>query len=91
MDSTSPLPSDEAEDGVLADNLYQALDRHLAPREAAVLRMRFGLEDGREHTLGEVGDQLDISRERVRQLEAIALRKLRMAMPFMREFRDYVE
>jgi RNA polymerase primary sigma factor len=91
MDSTAPLPSDEAEDGVLADRLDEALDRHLAPREAAVLRMRFGLEDGHEHTLGEVGDQLNISRERVRQLEAIALRKLRMAIPFMREFRDYLE
>ena len=49
----------------------------LSPREAKVLRLRFGLEDGRAHTLEEVGKEFDVTRERVRQIEAKALRKLR--------------
>jgi RNA polymerase primary sigma factor len=91
MDTAARAPAEEAEDGVLADKLDEALNRHLAPREAVVLRMRFGLGDGRERTLGEVGEELDISRERARQLEAIALRKLRVAAPFMQQFRDYLD
>ena len=49
----------------------------LSPRECKVIRLRFGLEDGRAHTLEEVGKEFDVTRERVRQIEAKALRKLR--------------
>lgn len=49
----------------------------LTPREEKVLRLRFGLEDGRPHTLEEVGKEFDVTRERIRQIEAKALRKLR--------------
>jgi RNA polymerase primary sigma factor len=90
-DAAARAPAEEAEDEVLAHTLGKALDRHLTSREAQVLRMRFGLDDGQARTLGEVGDELDISRERARQIEAEALRKLRTAVPFMRQFRDYVE
>ncbi|MEA2640897.1 MAG: polymerase primary sigma factor [Chloroflexota bacterium] len=90
-DAGARAPSEEAEEGVLADMLDQALNQHLTAREAQVLRMRFGLEDGQVRTLGEVGDQLDISRERARQIEAEAIRKLRTTVPFMNQFREYVE
>ena len=49
----------------------------LTPREEQVIRMRFGIGDGSEHTLEEVGKQFDVTRERIRQIEAKALRKLR--------------
>jgi RNA polymerase primary sigma factor len=90
-DAAARAPSEEAEEGVLADMLDEALKRHLTPREAQVLRMRFGLDDGQVRTLGEVGDELEISRERARQIEAEAIRKLRTTVPFMKQFRDYVE
>lgn len=91
MDATARATADEAEEGVLTDKLDEALRFHLTPREAQVLRMRFGLEDGQPRTLGEVGDELNISRERARQLEFMAIRKLRLAVPFMKQFRDYLE
>ena len=50
---------------------------HLTPREAKVLRMRFGIDMNTDHTLEEVGKQFDVTRERIRQIEAKALRKLR--------------
>jgi RNA polymerase primary sigma factor len=51
--------------------------RTLSPREENIIRMRFGLEDGSEHTLEEVGLKFNVTRERIRQIEAKALRKLR--------------
>ncbi|HZS01827.1 MAG TPA: sigma-70 family RNA polymerase sigma factor [Chloroflexota bacterium] len=84
-------PAEEAEETVLAQSLDEALARHLNPREAAVLRMRFGLVDGQPHTLGEIAEELGISRERVRQIEAEALHKLRRTGPFLRQFREYVQ
>lgn len=90
-DAAARAPAEEAEEEVLAQMLDEALRQHLTPREAQVLRMRFGLEDGQVRTLGEVGDELDISRERARQIESEAIRKLRTAVPFMKRFRDYVE
>jgi RNA polymerase primary sigma factor len=85
-------PEEEAEEGFLAGRLDRALREHLSPREAELVRLRFGLDrGGLERTLGEVGKELAISRERVRQLEAEALQKLRQAGAFRREFHDYAE
>jgi len=60
----------------LKDQTAQVL-RSLTPREEKVIKMRFGLEDGSEHTLEEVGQSFAVTRERIRQIEAKALRKLR--------------
>ena len=84
-------PSEEAEEEVLAASLTTALRQHLKPREAEVIRLRFGLGDQRERTLGEVGEVLGISRERARQIEADAMRKLRQATPFLAQFKEYAE
>jgi RNA polymerase primary sigma factor len=90
-DAAGPSPSDEAEEAALASSMRQALERHLAPREAEVVRLRFGLDrDGEERTLGEVGAALGVSRERARQLEAEALRKLRHTSGFREQFREFV-
>jgi len=67
-------------DAVVASNLREITDEVLAtltPREEKVIKMRFGLEDGSEHTLEEVGQSFAVTRERIRQIEAKALRKLR--------------
>jgi len=90
-DTAALSPAEQAEDTVLAQSLGEALARHLSDREAAVLRMRFGMLDGQPHTLGEIAQDLGISRERVRQIEAEALHKLRRTGPFLREFREYAQ
>jgi RNA polymerase primary sigma factor len=88
-DAGAPLPADEAEEEVFGESLQQALKQHLTEREASVLSLRFGLRGGRERTLGEVGEELGISRERARQLETEALRKLRRAGTFAEQFREH--
>ena len=75
-DSDSPAPSDSASYALLREQLCNVL-RTLTPREEQVIKLRFGLEDGRPRTLEEVGRQFQITRERIRQIEAKALRKLR--------------
>lgn len=75
-DNDSPAPSDSASYSLLREQLCNILNT-LTPREAQVIRLRFGLEDGRPRTLEEVGKQFKITRERIRQIEAKALRKLR--------------
>ena len=75
-DNDSPAPSDSASYSLLREQLCNIL-RTLTPREEQVIKLRFGLVDGRPRTLEEVGKQFQITRERIRQIEAKALRKLR--------------
>jgi RNA polymerase primary sigma factor len=75
-DNTTLAPMDAAVYGSLRDATSEVLES-LTPREAKVLRMRFGIEMNTDHTLEEVGKQFDVTRERIRQIEAKALRKLR--------------
>ncbi|AGF46932.1 DNA-directed RNA polymerase sigma subunit RpoD [Candidatus Kinetoplastibacterium desouzaii TCC079E] len=75
-DTTTLAPSDSALHGSMRDIVKEVLDS-LTPREAKVLRMRFGIEMNTDQTLEEVGRQFDVTRERIRQIEAKALRKLR--------------
>ena len=75
-DDEAPAPADAASHTLLKEQLGGVLAT-LTPREEKVLRLRFGLEDGRPRTLEEVGKEFDVTRERIRQIEAKALRKLR--------------
>ncbi|MCX7902026.1 MAG: sigma-70 family RNA polymerase sigma factor, partial [Burkholderiaceae bacterium] len=75
-DTTNIAPVDAAMQAGLREVVKEILDT-LTPREAKVLRMRFGIEVSTDHTLEEVGRQFDVTRERIRQIEAKALRKLR--------------
>ena len=75
-DMDAPAPADAASHTLLKEQLDEVL-QSLTEREAKVLRLRFGLEDGRPRTLEEVGKEFDVTRERIRQIEAKALRKLR--------------
>ena len=75
-DEDAPAPSDVASHTMLKEQLAEVLST-LTPREEKVLRLRFGLEDGRPRTLEEVGKEFNVTRERIRQIEAKALRKLR--------------
>ena len=75
-DDDAPAPADAASHTLLKETLGSVLDS-LTPREEKVLRLRFGLEGGRSRTLEEVGKEFNVTRERIRQIEAKALRKLR--------------
>ena len=75
-DDDAREPAESASYNMLRQQLGEVM-KTLSPRECKVLRLRFGLEDGRAHTLEEVGKEFDVTRERVRQIEAKALRKLR--------------
>lgn len=75
-DDDAPAPADAASHTLLKEQLDEVLSS-LTEREEKVLRLRFGLEDGRSRTLEEVGKEFDVTRERIRQIEAKALRKLR--------------
>ncbi len=87
-DVNSPAPADEVASLLLHEQLDEALDR-LPPREAQILRLRYGLEDGRVYTLEEVGQTIGVTRERVRQLEAQALNRLRQSSARVK-LRDYL-
>ena len=76
QDDEASQPSEEASYTLLREQLEEVL-KTLTPREEEVLRMRFGLRDGKPHTLEEVGKEFDVTRERIRQIESKALRKLR--------------
>ena len=76
VDQDAEEPDEAAYKSLLKDQLEDVLST-LSPREATVLKLRYGLDDGRAYTLEEVGNKLDVTRERIRQIEAKALRKLR--------------
>ncbi len=88
-DDDSPAPADAAFNTMLREQLNEVLNT-LTPREAQVLRLRFGLDDGRPRTLEEVGKVFNITRERIRQIEAKALRKLRHPSRSKR-LKDYLD
>ena len=75
-DDDSPSPADQASFSLMSDELRKSLST-LSPREERVLQLRYGLNDGRTRTLEEVGREFNVTRERIRQIEAKALRKLR--------------
>ena len=88
QDEDSPAPQDSAAYTFLKEQLEEVMNT-LTPREAMVLKLRFGLEDGKARTLEEVGKQFDVTRERIRQIEAKALRKLRHPSR-SKKLRDYM-
>jgi RNA polymerase primary sigma factor len=75
-DTETPSPMENASNAMLREKIAEVL-RTLSPREEQVIRMRFGLNDGVPHTLEDVGAYFNITRERIRQIEAKAIRKLR--------------
>ena len=89
MDEKVPVPSDAAAFTLLKEQLIEVLDT-LTEREQKVLRLRFGLDDGRARTLEEVGREFNVTRERIRQIEAKALRKLRHPSR-SRKLKDYLD
>jgi RNA polymerase primary sigma factor len=76
-DETAPSPEESTAQSLLEQDLARTIDETLPLREARILRLRFGLDDGKVHSLSDVGRKLGVTRERVRQIEAQALRKLR--------------
>ena len=88
QDEDSPAPHDAASYTLLREQLEEVMNT-LTPREAKVLKLRFGLEDGKARTLEEVGREFQVTRERIRQIEAKALRKLRHPSR-SKKLRDYM-
>ena len=88
-DDGAPAPADAASHTMLREQLSDVLST-LTPREEKVLRLRFGLEDGRSRTLEEVGKEFNVTRERIRQIAAKALRKLRHPSR-SRKLKDYLD
>ena len=88
QDDDSPAPQDSAAYTMLKEQLEEVMNT-LTPREAKVLKLRFGLEDGKSRTLEEVGREFQVTRERIRQIEAKALRKLRHPSR-SKKLRDYM-
>lgn len=89
QDDNVPVPAEAAAATLLKEQLGEVLDT-LTEREQKVLRLRFGMNDGRARTLEEVGKEFDVTRERIRQIEAKALRKLRHPSR-SRKLRDYLD
>ena len=89
QDDNVPVPAEAAAQTLLKEQLDEVLDT-LTEREQKVLRLRFGMDDGRARTLEEVGKEFDVTRERIRQIEAKALRKLRHPSR-SRKRRDYLD
>ena len=89
QDDDAPPPAEAASFTLMKEQLMGVLDT-LTPREKKVLSLRFGLEDGRQRTLEEVGQEFNVTRERIRQIEAKALRKLRHPSR-SKKLKDYLE
>ena len=89
QDDNVPVPADAAAFTMLKEQLEDVLST-LTDREQKVLRLRFGLDDGRARTLEEVGKEFNVTRERIRQIEAKALRKLRHPSR-SRKLKDYLD
>nr|MBC7245596.1 sigma-70 family RNA polymerase sigma factor [Chloroflexota bacterium] len=87
-DEDSPTPTDTVTQNLLAEKVEEILST-LSPREARILRLRFGLQDGRSYTLKEVGEKFGLTRERIRQIEREALNRLRHPSR-SRQLRDYM-
>ncbi|MFO8037028.1 MAG: sigma-70 family RNA polymerase sigma factor [Anaerolineales bacterium] len=88
-DHETPLPDETATKHLLKEHLEEVMEA-LPSREVRILRLRYGVPDGKSHTLQEVGQKVGVSRERVRQIEAQALRRLRQPR-IQRILRDYIE
>ena len=87
-DDDAPAPADAVAVALLKEQLVEVLNT-LTPREAKVLRLRYGLDDGKARTLEEVGKEFNVTRERIRQIESKALRKLRIPMR-SRKIKDFL-
>ena len=88
-DDDAPAPAEAASFALMKEQLMEVLDT-LTPREEKVLRLRFGLDDGHQRTLEEVGKVFNVTRERIRQIEAKALRKLRHPSR-SKKLKDYID
>ena len=88
-DQDTPLPDISAADNILRERIWEILSE-LPAREARILQLRYGLIDGQAHTLKEVGRKMGVTRERVRQIEAQALRRLRTPQ-FQNTLHGYLE
>jgi RNA polymerase primary sigma factor len=89
-DENIESPVEQASKIILSEELDEALNK-LSEREAMVLKLRKGLVDGREHTLEEVGSHFGVTRERIRQIENKALRKLKYHESRTRKLRDFLD
>ena len=88
-DESIPSPSQSAYTNMMNDKVHELL-ASLSPREARILRLRFGLENGRSYTLEEVGEKFGLTRERIRQIEGKALRRLRHPKR-ARQLKEYLD
>ncbi|MBR6810362.1 MAG: RNA polymerase sigma factor RpoD [Clostridia bacterium] len=88
-DDNAPAPAEAASHALMKEQLWDVLET-LTPREEKVLRLRFGLDDGHQRTLEEVGKEFKVTRERIRQIEAKALRKLRHPSR-SKKLKDYLD
>ena len=89
VDKENQLPNEYANQVLKSERINLVLDQFLSDREARVIRLRYGLEDGRTHTLEEVGKEFNVTRERIRQIEGKAIKKLRQPskLKYLKDFR----